>query len=96
MVSKDVATLSQWLQCIILCMHQLSVCILYKPRRVYTQKTGYPVTITQRPSDSWHQHQYTHISTTKDIPVCTSIEDIRNAIGTDAGLQMLQTDIMTG
>ena len=31
MASKDVATLSQWLQYIMLCIHQYSMCLLYKP-----------------------------------------------------------------
>ena len=31
MVSKDITTLSQQLQCIMLCMHKYSICIQYKP-----------------------------------------------------------------
>ena len=31
-----------------------------------------------------------------DVPVCTSVDDIRNATSTDTELQMLQTYIMRG
>ena len=35
-------------------------------------------------------------STTIDIPICTSIEDVRPATDEDADLQMLNTNIIRG
>ena len=82
-VGKDITTLSQWLQHIILHIHQYSVCILYKP--------GLDVYI----GDWLSKHSHTEgknqkvagmninvhtLSTELDITVCTSIEDIRNAM----------------
>ena len=36
------------------------------------------------------------LSTAVDVLICTSIEDIRTAVSTDAELQMLQTHIIRG
>ena len=99
MVSNDVATLLQWLQHLILQIHQYKVGILCKPGP------------DQHIAD-WLSHQnhnerkdqeiagmnintYT-CNTGTDISVCTSVEDIRNAMITDAELQILQTYIIIG
>ena len=93
MVSNDTATLSQWLQCIMLHIHQISMCILYKPSaNLYI-------------ADWLSQHNHTEnrdqdiagvninihtVSTVVDVPVCMLIEDLRAAMRKDAELQMPQ------
>ena len=79
MITKDELTLSQWLQCIMLCIHQYTVHILYK--------TGPDFFIVDWLSCHNHMENQDQeilginvsiltISTSVDIPICTSIEDI--------------------
>ena len=99
MVNKDVSALSQWLQCIMLCIHQYNMHILYKPgldlyiadwQSHYNQKEGKDQEIV---SMNINIHK---LCMAIDVPVCISIEEIRNAMSTDAELQMLQTYIISG
>ena len=59
-ISKDMAMLSEWLQCMVLHIHQYRVCIMYKPgpylyitewlsRNNHTEK---------RPGNDWHEYKY--------------------------------------
>ena len=59
--SKDVATLSQKLKCIILHIHQYSVCIIHiSLAQTYTSLTSCPGTTIQkkRLENHWHEHKY--------------------------------------
>ena len=89
MASKDIMTLSQWLQCIVLYINQNSKHILYKP--------GLDLYIADwlsyhNPTENRDQEiagvsiSILRISTAVDIPVCISIEDIRAATGEDTEL----------
>ena len=97
MISKDVMMLSQWLECIMLCIHQYSVGILYK-----SSPKAYIVDWI-----SCHNHVESQdqeipgmnislymISPSVDIPVCTSVDEIKAATEEDAELQMLQNYII--
>ena len=99
MVSKDMATLSQQLQCIMLHKHQYNTLILYKP--------GSELYIVDWLS--YHHHvenkdqeipgmnaSICNIRTSVDVPVSTSIEDIQAATEEDPELQMLQKYIIKG
>ena len=99
MISKDMAIFSQQLQCIMLCIHQYSVHILYKP--------GPELDIVDWLSchnhiENWDQEiPGMNVSIHKtimsvDIPVCTSIEDIQAATEEDPKLQMLWRYITIG
>ena len=89
MVCKDVTTLSQWLQHIILNIHQCNVHVLYKP--------GPDLYIADCLSLHNHtEHEPQEISGMNiniktlgigtDLLVCTSAEDIRNAVSIDTEL----------
>ena len=80
-------------------IHQYNMCILYKP--------GPDLYI----ADWLSHHNHTEgkdqekagtkinictLSTAIDVPVCISVEDIRNAVSRDAELLMLQTHIIRG
>ena len=99
MLNKDVATLSQWLQHIMLHYHQYNVPILYKPGPEFYIADWLPC----------HNHAERReqeiagmniniqtIKTTLDVPVCMSIKDIRVAMNEDVDLQMLKTYIIRG
>ena len=92
MVKKDVATLSQWLQCIMLCI----LC-----------KLGPSLFIGDWLSQHNHAENKDHkilgmkisihiVNTTADIPVCMSIDGIKVAIEEDAMLQRLKKYIIKG
>ena len=52
-LSKEVATLSQQLQCI-LQVHQYRVCIIYSLAQIYTSKTGWPTPTTKKLEYQWY------------------------------------------
>ena len=98
-VSKNVTTLSQGLQCIMLCIHQYNVCILYNP--------GPDLYIANWLSQHYHTDGKDHeiagmninihtLSMAADILVCICVRDIRNAMSIDTELQMLQEYITRG
>ena len=97
--AKDVATLSQCLQCIILCIHQYWVCILYTPgsQAIYCRLV------------SCHNHEANKnretpglsinvitMNTLVDLPVCTSTHDIQEAAAKDAHLQQFKAYFIQG
>ena len=95
-LSMDVATLSQWLQCIMLHIYRYSICIIYIP--------GLHLYITDRLSKNNHMEDKDQeitgmnrsvnaISTTVKMPVCTSIEA---ATCEDAHLKKLKSYIRHG
>ena len=96
MVNKDVTTLSQWQQYIMLCIHQYGMHMLYKP--------GPDLCIVNWLS--WHSHtengsrkewvwqNHMHNKTVLDVLVCTLIENIWAAMSEDAELQILQAHII--
>ena len=99
MVNKDVATLSQWLQCIMLCIHQYSVYILYRP--------GPELYIADWLSNKNHAENRDQkimgmhvnmnaLSTAAGIPICTSMQDIKAATSQDVDLQKLSVYIIRG
>ena len=98
-VNKDVTTLSQWLQCIMLHIHQYSMFILYKPDPelyigdwVFHNKQA-----ENRDQEITGVNINIHtISTTVDIPICMFIEDIRTATNEDADQQILKTHMIRG
>ena len=97
-VCKDVATFSQRLQQIMLCIHQYRVHIIYKPYQDLCI-TGWL---------SWNNHRedkdkttgmninVNTISTAVNMPVCTFIEDIWLARCKDSHLQKLKPYIIHG
>ena len=99
MANKDVTTLSQQLQCIMLNIQQYSMCILYKPgpewyiadwlfRNNHTENRDPEIT---------GMNMNIHIiSTTVHTPICTSIEGVRAAPDEDFDLQILKTYIIRG
>ena len=99
MVNKNVVTLSQHLQCIMLCIHQYRAYIFYKPGlELYiadwlcchnqTQNVDQEIT---------GMNIITHvIKSTVHIPLCTLIEDIRATMKEDTEVQMLKQYIIEG
>ena len=98
-LSKDLATLAQSLQCIMLRIHQCRVCIIYKP--------GPDLYMADRLS--WNNHienryqeiasmnmNINTISTLVNMPVSTSIEEIQAETWDDIHLQKLKSHIIQG
>ena len=88
-ISNDVANLSQHLQCTMLCIHQYSVHIVYKAGpdlyianwlscNNHTENSDQDIT-----GVNINEHA---ISTSVNIPICTSIEDIQVASQQDTDL----------
>ena len=99
MASKDIAILSQWLECIILSIHQYNMHILHKPGPdLYIVDWQFHHNHTKnRDQEIAGMSISIHtISTATGILVCTSIEEIRNVRSIDAELQMLQIHIIRG
>ena len=96
MISKYMVMLSQQLQCIMLCKYKYSVQILYKP--------GSELFIADWLSQTHLENQDQEIpglnvgiptiSTLVDVPICASIEDIKEAIEEDIELEMLKRYII--
>ena len=99
MFKKDVATLSQCIQCILIQIHQYRVQIIYKP--------GSEIFI----ADWLLQHNHTEgkdkpikgmgvqvgtIQTAMDMPECISMAEIPQALSLDNHLQQLKGIITTG
>ena len=95
-LGKDVAMLSQWLQCIILYIHKYRLCIPHPKLFI----TDWP---------TWLNHEeniYKKIwglsinvnatETALDLPVCTSICDIQEAPAKNVCLQVLKVYIIRG
>ena len=98
-VSKYVATLSQCSQCIMLCIHPYNMHILYKlgPNLCIVDWLSYHNHTENKDQEIAGMNINIHtLSIAIDVPVCTSIEDIRNAMSIDTELQMLQTYIEVG
>ena len=98
-LKKDIATLSQHIQCILLKIHQYRVQIIYKP--------GPEIFIADWLS--WHNHiegkdkpikdmdiSIDAIQSTTDIPGCISMAQIQQASAQDDHLQCLNSFIITG
>ena len=82
-----------------LVMHQDNMCILHKPRPdlYIVDWVSHHNHIEGRGKDIAGMNINIHtVSMAKDIIVYTSVQKIRNAICTDAELQMLQTCIIIG
>ena len=99
MFKKDVATLLQCIQCILLKIHQYRVQIIYKPgpeifiadwllRHNHTE--GKDKTI--KGMDVWVDA----IQTATDMPECISMAEIQQAASQDNHLQQLKSLIITG
>ena len=98
MVNKDVATLSQWLQCFMVCIHKHCVCILYKHGpELYIgdwltwnsdEKTG------TRKLQAWMLMCMPSLYVVS--PICTSIKDIQAATSQDSDLYWLKAYIIRG
>ena len=98
MFKKDVATLSQCIQCILLKTHQYSVQIIYKPgpdifiadwmsRHNHTEGKDKPI--------KGMEIQVDMIQTVKDIPECVSMAERQQASSLDNHLQQLKGIIIT-
>ena len=99
MVNKTITTLSQWLQCFMLHLHQDSVHKLYKlgPDLYVTDLLFHHNYMKKRGKEIAGMSISIHtLSTAVDVPVCTLIEDIRAAMKEDAELQILQAHIIKG
>ena len=96
---KDVATLSQMIQCILLKIHQYRVQVIYKP--------GPDIFI----ADWLSRHNHVEgkdqlikgvelwvdiIQTTTDMPECLSMRDLQQASSKDSHIQKLKHFIITG
>ena len=97
MMSKSMATLSQCLQCIFLCIYQCRVCPLYKP--------GCEPFIEDWLSSHNHDENKDRdiqglsintINATVDLSVCISKQDIQEATAQDANLHGLKAYIIHG
>ena len=77
--SKDVTTLSQWLQHIMLIIHQYRLCIINKPHPENRDQEMTSMNIN-----------VSAIRTTVSMAVCTSIQNIQAAIHGDTHLQKLR------
>ena len=99
MFRKDVATLSQCIQCILLKIHQCRVQIIYKPgpeifisdwplRHNHTEAKDKPINGMDIQVDT--------IQTATDMPECISIAEIQHASSLDNHLQQLKGIIITG
>ena len=76
MANKDVAILSQWLQYIMLHIHQYCLCIFTGLSLNYIEWIGYPTTTMHRTGTRNHGmniNMHT-IRTTMDILICMPIE----------------------
>ena len=98
-VQKDVATLLQCIQCIMLKIHQYRVQILYKPspeifiadwllRNNHIEGKDKPIKDMDISVDA--------IQSSVDMPECIFIEEIKQALSQDVHLQQLKTFIITG
>ena len=99
MVNKDVAKVSQHLQCIILCIHQFSVHTLYKPGpELYIADwlSCHNHTETKDKEISDINISRHTINTTVDNPISNWIEGIKAATNENAELQMLKQYIIRG
>ena len=99
MFKKDIVTLLQCIQCILLKIHQYRVQIIYKP--------GPKIFVADWLS--WHNHiegkdkpikemnfRIDAIQSTTDIPECMSMSQIQQASAEDEHLQCLKSFIITG
>ena len=99
MVSKDIATLSQQLQCIELHIHQSNVCILYMlvPDLYILDWLSHHNHTEEKVQQIAGMNINIHtFGMAIIIPVCTFVEGIRNAMSTDAELQVVQAYILRG
>ena len=98
-IKKDVATLSQWIQCIILRIHQYRVRILYK--------LGPEIFIADWLSRQKHKEnkdaaicgmdiRVDAIQASTNVPECMSIQQIQHATAQDEHLQQLKGFIIAG
>ena len=93
MVNKDVATLSQWLQCFMMCIHQYSVHIFYKagPELYIVDWLPYHNHAENRDQEILDIIMSIHmINTSVDIPICMFIEGLKAAMKEDKELQYLK------
>ena len=92
-ISKSVATFSQWLQGIMIHIHQYRVCIIYTfdPDLYIVDHLSCNNHTENRDQEiiCMNINMYT-ISTLVSIPVCTSIEDIQTATKEDPDLKKLK------
>ena len=99
MFKKDVATLSQHIQCILLKIHQYRVQIIYKPgpgifiadwllRQNHTEGKDKPI--------KGMEIQVDMIQTMTDMPECVSMAEIQQASSLDNHLQQLKGIIISG
>ena len=99
MFKKDVATLSQHIQCILLKIHQYRVQIIYKPgpesftadwlsRHSHTQGKDKPI--------KGMGMQVNMIQTVTDMPECVSMAEIQQASSLNNHLQQLKGTIISG
>ena len=99
MFKKDVATLSQCIQCILLKIHQYRVQIIYKPgpeifiadwllRHNHTEGKDKPIKGMDIQVDT--------IQATMEMPECVSVAEIQHASSIDNHLQQLKIIIITG
>ena len=93
MISKDITTISQWLQHTMLYIHQYNMCIVYKPGPdLYTADWLSHHNHNEKKDQEISTYIYIQtLSTAIGIPVCISVESKRKAISIDAELKMLQT-----
>ena len=97
LVSKDVATLSQWLQSIMLCIHQYSMCVLYKlgPKPYIADCLPQHNHADNKHQEISHINLSIHaINKTVDIQIFTSIDDRKAATEKYTELQMLKRYII--
>ena len=96
---KDVATLSQWIQCILLKMHQYQVQVIYKPdpdifiadwlsRHNHIEGKDQQI----KGMELWVDV----IQTTTDMSECLSMTDLQQALSQDSHIQKLKYVIITG
>ena len=98
-INKDVATQSQQLQCSMLHIHQYSVCISYKPGAdLYTADwLSQNNHVENKDQEITGMNANLHaIRSAVDIPISTSIEDIKAETSQDADMQRLQSYILQG
>ena len=96
---KDVAMLSQWLQCILLKFPQYRVQILYKPRPEIFIADWLSQHTHHKGKDELIQDMDIRVDTiqsTTDIPEGISIAQVQQAMAQDEHLQCLKNIIITG
>ena len=99
MVHKHVATLSKQLQCIMLYIHQYSVCILYKPgpQLYIADWLSQNSNAESREQEITVMHVNMHaINSTVDSQICTFIEDMQTSTNEVLDLQRLKAYIIRG